>query len=456
MSTRGVSLDEYTGFQSVDRFCSSNVCSINYEEHTPEHWSHAANAASLGGGNPPAPSSSAPPPPPPRSNAARARRESGTASRPLVTGPAPGSRGAAVARGLRSATATQRFIIDPAAAAAALQPSMGEDPEVEDIAQLILPPAPPHFPSVRRGDALLPERVNDPSYYPGLVNDPEPFPEMRRKWPGWANYAVGGAAIFIAGLIARGVMSGPATWSAVVDVTPADAHVTIDGETLSGASSPRTREGLIAGDHVLVAEQSGYVSQREVFSMSETDRRVVISLDREKKPEPVPDVQPTEPTPVAQPEAAAPAAASSVLSLLHTSEDGKALSKKELARLQRKERVAERFRERKEAAAERRSKRTGNAEAASSAPVVEHAAKKAERAEKKSSGSVGLLKLNSIPWSQVYIDKKLVGNTPLLGLQVAAGKHTVELKNPDTGARKKLKIKVNAGETLTKIEKLGS
>jgi hypothetical protein len=55
----------------------------------------------------------------------------------------------------------------------------------------------------------------------------------------------------------------------------------------------------------------------------------------------------------------------------------------------------------------------------------------------------------------VYVDKKHVGHTPLLGLQLPAGRHTVELTNPDSGARKKLKIQVHAGETLTKVEKLG-
>jgi hypothetical protein len=355
---------------------------------------------------------------------------------------------------LRPATATQRFIIDPVAARAALEHSMGEDPEIEDIAQFILPPPPPAFPSVRRGDALLPERSNDPSYYPGLVNDPEPEPELRRKWPGWANYAVGGAALFIAGLIARGVMSGPATWSAVIDVTPADAHVTIDGETLAGSTSPRTREGLIAGDHVVVVEEPGYASRREVFSIAGTDRRVVVNLGPEKKPEPEPEAKPSEPEPVAQPEPAEPIPAVAAPAALEPLQSGKALSQKELARLKRRERVAERYRERKAAAADsgskRKSARRDNSDSA------EPVAKSSERAAKTSSGALGLLKLNTIPWSEVYIDKKHVGHTPVLGLQLPAGRHTIELKNPDSGVHKKLKIQLHAGETLTKVEKLGS
>lgn len=453
MSTRGVSLDEYTSFARVSRFCKSNVCAINYEEPTPD-WSQSLGNASLGGGNAAAPSSSAPPPPP------RSRRESGTTSRPIVTGPAPGTRGAAIARNLKSATATQRFVIDRAAARAALEPSMGEELEEEEVGgQLILPPAPPAFPTVRRGEVLLPERSHDPSYYPGLVNDPEPEPEVTRKWPVWASYVAGGVGLFIAGLIARGVLSGPTTWSAVIDVTPPEAHVTIDGQTLSGAGSPRTRDGLIAGDHVLVVEQPGYVSQREVFSISGTDRRVVVNLDHEKKPEPV--VEPSEPDAVAQPEpvAAAPA--------IEPLQDLSLLSKKELAKLKRREKIAERYRARKAAAADQDSAAEARAAAKEAKAAARAAAKEerasqraavsgepTERAAKPASGATGLLKLNSIPWSEVYVDKKHVGHTPLLGLPVSTGNHTIEFKNPG-GPQKKVKVQVHAGETVTKIENLG-
>lgn len=453
MSTRGLVLDEFTRFAFADRCCISTVCAINYEEPTPDHWSRALASPSLGGG-----AAASSPLPPARPSSLRARLEaSKLAGRSLAVGAAgPGSRGAAAARTLRSATATQRFVVDPAAAEAApSQPSAAEEVDADDIAQLVLPPPPPAFPRVRRGEPLLPERSHDPTYYPGLVNDPEPEPELRRKWPGWANYAVGGAALFVAGLIARGVMSGPATWSAVIDVTPSGARVQIDGESVGGSGSPRTRAGLIVGDHVLLVEQDGYVSKREVFTLSEADRRVVVSLDRVKKPDTTPAAQPVAAEPIAQQHEpiAEPTAPTSATATLETSvPDTAGLSNSELAKRKRSEiraaRVAERYRARKTSAAEGGSR-------GQSGKYVAPGDEPAAGAAPSASGDTGTLKLNSVPWSEVYVDKKHVGHTPLHGIQLPAGRHTIELTNPDTGMRKTLQVQLRAGETITKVEKLG-
>jgi hypothetical protein len=327
----------------------------------------------------------------------------------------------------------------------AVQPFAAEEPASARMAKLILPPPPPSFSNIRRGEALLPERSNDPSYYPGLVNDPEPLPQLEREWPPWAKYAAAGFGLFIAGLIAHGLFGGTKTWNAVVDVTPADARVQIDGKVLEGSTSPRTLEGLIAGDHVLLVDASGYVSHRQVFSLAESDRRIVVSLDREpppKKEEPVVEPEPLAQEPAAksaEPAAAEPEPPAAL-------EDLSKLSKRELAKRRRAERVAERYRARKAEAAENKSSRSSRSSGSS---------KSSGSSAGASAGAMGLLKVNSTPWSEIYVDKKHVGHTPLLGLQLKPGSHVVELKNPDTGAKKKLRIKIKAGEVVTKIEKLG-
>jgi hypothetical protein len=179
--------------------------------------------------------------------------------------------------------------------------------------------------------------------------------------------------------------------------------------------------------------------------MEEADRRVVVSLDREpppKKEEPVAEPEPVaqEPAAKAEPVAAEPEPPPPL-------EDLSKLSKRELAKRRRSElraaRVAERYRARKSGIAASTSSKSSRSSGKSSA------------ASSSGSGSMGLLKVNSTPWSEVYVDKKHVGHTPLLGLQLPAGRHVVELKNPDTGAKKKLRIKLKAGEVVTKIEKLG-
>jgi hypothetical protein len=323
----------------------------------------------------------------------------------------------------------------------AVQPFAAEEPASARMAKLILPPPPPRFSNLRRGEALLPERSHDPSYYPGLINDPEPLPQLKRDWPPWAKYAAAGFGLFLAGLIAHGLFGGTKTWSAVVDVTPSDARVQIDGKVLEGSVSPRTLEGLIPGDHVLLVDQSGYVSHRQVFSLADADRRIVVNLDREpppKKEEPVAEPEPVAQEPAAK--AAEPAATEPVAPL----EDLSKLSKRELAKRRRAERVAERYRARKaEGADSKSSSRSSRASGSSKSSAS------------SSAGSMGLLKVNSTPWSEVYVDKKHVGHTPLLGLQLKAGSHVVELKNPNSGAKKKLRIKLKAGEVVTKIEKLG-
>ena len=64
---------------------------------------------------------------------------------------------------------------------------------------------------------------------------------------------------------------------------------------------------------------------------------------------------------------------------------------------------------------------------------------------------MGVLRINSRPWSQVSIDGRPVGNTPQTTLQLRAGLHTVRLVNPDFGLKKSIKLRIAAGETLTKV-----
>jgi hypothetical protein len=519
----------------VDRLCNPNVCAINYEEPPPDNWYSSVGNPTLGGGaaapaHQPEPQStrpvtgtiarpSLPPPPPPKRGAAAARNlRSQTETQRFVTGahgPQYGSddfnieqHGAeqfdpeqyvegqyggdqygadeqAPEQHIASHYPEQAYAGEtyshpyaPQPYAAQAYPQRDPEEHLEAIASLTLPPAPLSFGTIPRGEALLPERANDPTYYPGLVNDPEPDPSLKRQLPSWWKYAAAGAGLLLTALVARGLFSGPKTYSAVIDVTPPEAHVTVDGTPLEGAAGARTREGLMVGDHVIVATQPGYETKREVFQIADSDRRVVVLMDREKPPEPPP--APKEPDVVDALQTSAPSvpAANPAYSPtpLEQRIDTTGMSKKEIARLKRQERIAERYRERKAASADRKQSADDRKAAAAerrAAAAERRAAAKAERAERaasrrgggaegaeptaraaKGGDKVGVLKLNSTPWSEVYIDKQHIGHTPVLGLQLPAGKHTVELQNPQSGQRKKLKIKIKAGEVLTKIEKL--
>ena len=69
-------------------------------------------------------------------------------------------------------------------------------------------------------------------------------------------------------------------------------------------------------------------------------------------------------------------------------------------------------------------------------------------------GGNGTLRINSRPWSQVYVDGRMIGNTPQMSIQLSAGRHRVSLVNPDFDIRKTITVNIAAGETITRIVNL--
>jgi hypothetical protein len=57
----------------------------------------------------------------------------------------------------------------------------------------------------------------------------------------------------------------------------------------------------------------------------------------------------------------------------------------------------------------------------------------------------GFLSVDASPWGEVYVDGRLVGETPLGRARVGAGSHTVLVKNPGTGAKAKRQVVVAPG-----------
>jgi hypothetical protein len=66
-------------------------------------------------------------------------------------------------------------------------------------------------------------------------------------------------------------------------------------------------------------------------------------------------------------------------------------------------------------------------------------------------GAMGTLRIQTRPWSNVFVDGRLVGTTPQQAISLSAGRHTVTLVNDDFGLRKTIKIDIESGETLTKV-----
>ena len=66
-------------------------------------------------------------------------------------------------------------------------------------------------------------------------------------------------------------------------------------------------------------------------------------------------------------------------------------------------------------------------------------------------GASGLLRINSRPWSEVSVDGRLIGNTPLMSLTLSAGTHSVRLRNPQFALEKTLKIVIAPGQVVTRV-----
>lgn len=71
-----------------------------------------------------------------------------------------------------------------------------------------------------------------------------------------------------------------------------------------------------------------------------------------------------------------------------------------------------------------------------------------DKAPKSAAGGEGTLNINSIPVANVVLDGRPVGSTPLVGLKVSAGPHSVVFVHPEKG-RKAAGATVTAGKTST-------
>jgi hypothetical protein len=75
-------------------------------------------------------------------------------------------------------------------------------------------------------------------------------------------------------------------------------------------------------------------------------------------------------------------------------------------------------------------------------------AKKDDKAPKSAATGEGTLNINSIPVANVVLDGRPMGSTPLVGIKVSAGPHSVIFVHPELG-RKAAGATVTAGKTST-------
>jgi serine/threonine protein kinase len=73
------------------------------------------------------------------------------------------------------------------------------------------------------------------------------------------------------------------------------------------------------------------------------------------------------------------------------------------------------------------------------------------RSEQAEASGPGTLRVNSRPWSQVFVDGKLIGVTPQRGISLPAGSHTLLLVNDEFSIRKTVQVEIKSGETTTQV-----
>jgi serine/threonine-protein kinase len=314
-----------------------------------------------------------------------------------------------------------------------------------------------------------------------LRDDENPFRSRTTiSWP-W----VGLAAVLAVGLAlwVRTMMAPPALATVTLSTQPVDAQVSVDGRPLIGQTSPFTIQGLSPeAEHTLVVSSEGRGEHRSTFRVSPGETKALENVELVPKAVETGFVLASTPpgarvlldgeplaatTPVRLTDLAPGA---HTLRLEHGDgfqpwETQIALAEGQLLELPAAQLIAtvpaeardrsgaksrsERRAERRARRAERRAERAAENRSAA-APARAIPARVAAPAP-VASGSGGTLRVNTRPWAQVFIDGKLVGNTPQLGIPLKAGSHRVKLVNPDLGLSKQITVKVKAGQTVTKI-----
>jgi eukaryotic-like serine/threonine-protein kinase len=74
--------------------------------------------------------------------------------------------------------------------------------------------------------------------------------------------------------------------------------------------------------------------------------------------------------------------------------------------------------------------------------------------EQGGGGGEGTLRVNSTPWSEVYVDGRRIGNTPQMAIRLPAGRHVITLVNAEYNIRERFTVNIAPGGTETLIRTL--
>jgi hypothetical protein len=215
---------------------------------------------------------------------------------------------------------------------------------------------------------------------------------------------------------------------------PRDAVVSVDGTRVAATASPFVLSDLdTTEEHTITVDKHGFQGWSTRLKLR-PDQVLNLPLIRLEPDQP----QPSGARSAGSPDAASPAAArtaepSEPPAVQERPSAPAAESGKPTKRVKREVKAAE------------------PAEPRAAKPIEPRPAKRAPATAAAGSGEMGTLRINSRPWSRVSIDGKVIGNTPLMAIPLRAGKHTVQLTNPEFRIHKTVTVEIKAGEVVTRV-----
>lgn len=352
-------------------------------------------------------------------------------------------------------------------------------------------PFPSSRPSVAGVGVVTPSvRSGAPSPFVTSESETAWGQELRGERP--AYWIIGAAAVAIVGaaFALRAFFASPTPALITLTTVPSTATVIVDGKPVAGSSSPFTATDLAPGvSHELVVQKDGFVEQRTTFTLQEGESKTlpaiklaavardvgfVISSSPEGAEiridgEATGQVTPARITKVspglhklelvhagyAPFELQAFVPENEVLELPSATLVASANKRSANADTEAPNAVLPERSQRSSKASSRHSRRERSVTAAApNASKRVRAAAAPKRAKLKAAAPAsgkGILRVNSRPWAQVFVDGKLMGNTPQMNIQLAPGDHKVKLVNGPMGLTKSISVNVKNGQTVTKV-----
>ena len=354
---------------------------------------------------------------------------------------------------------------DPSAATMVLPPGVGSVPLNASVPAGFPPAAevpgsiPPAFgttgplpavPASPRPPSLAPPSQGAVGSVPAGV--PSGVPGPRRSNARWAGVYLLLAAVIV-GLgvgIAFIVFRGAPTGTLEIRTTPS-VGATVKVDEVPRGRAPLRIQQVSAGDHLIEVEADGYetvVRRVPVAGGSFSTFAISLVETRTRRERTPASTAPTEAPPPDQPAPTKSAAPESA-------ESEPAQESRAAARAALRERIAERrAAERAErlanerAAAEERRRQAEEQREEARARRQEAARERAAMRQAAREASQSVLRINSIPRSEVTVDGQSRGHTPIMSLRVSPGVHRIELRTGDGRTHSRV-VTLEPGETTS-------